>query len=149
MNKSTNKISQKVIQRPNVTGVEFTVEDPEKEQKKEAAAESARASAKVKAIVKKARSFDGIAETIAQDKFFQRNHIWPGSKQAFPFQPKMQTVDKYFPYAEGGPLFIDEPTRKEDLKEFSPKIEAMKKLGHRYLLIKPGMNELEAREALA
>lgn len=149
MSKSKNpQISQKVVQRPDVIGTEFSV-DYEKEEKKEKAEKSSAQERKIQAIAKKSRQLETVAEKIAEDKFCQRNHIWPGARQAFPFNSKMHYVDKFYPYAEGGPLFVDEPTRLSDLKQYELKAEAMKKLGHRYLVIKPGMTEIDAREVLA
>lgn len=88
-------------------------------------------------------------DNLAGDTFYHKNYYYPGGKAAFEMQPKMQIVDKYYPYAEGGPLFVDECTRKEDLKEYDQKVEIMAKLGHRYLLVKPGMSEMDLREAMA
>lgn len=148
MSKANAKIAQKVVNRPDVLGTEFSI-DYEKEEKQEKKERSSAQERKIQAIAKRSRELLTVAEKIAQDKLCQRNHIWPGAKQAFPFNNKMQTVDKYFPYAEGGPLFVDEPTRKDDLEMFKLKEEAMKELGHRYLLLKPGMTEVDALEALA
>lgn len=149
MSKTTNaKISQKIVQRPDVVGTEFSI-DYEKEEKKEKQEKASVQERKIQAIAKKSRELLTVAEKIAQDKFCQRNHRWPGGQQAFPFNSKMHYVDKFYPYAEGGPLFVDEPTRKDDLEQFKLKEEAMKELGHRYLLLKPGMTEVDALEALA
>jgi len=144
--KQTNpKVSQKVIKRPDVIGTEFAIDDANKESSEE---ESARGR-RLHAAARRSRDFATVAEQIAQDTLFQRNHIWPGAKTAFPFNQKMQTVDKYFPYAEGGPLFVDQPQRTADFSQFELKEKAMKDLGHRYLLIKPGMTLMECQEALA
>jgi hypothetical protein len=90
-----------------------------------------------------------MAEKIANDKLCYRNYVYPGSKNLFPDSPKLQTVDKFYPYAEGGPLFVDE-WANTDLKEtIETKRNAMRKLGHRYLSVTPGMTELEAIESLA
>jgi len=146
---NTNKrVAQKVINRPTVIGTEFSIEDEKDEHKEEEKKKSKDHEAKLQALAKRSRSFNDLAEVLAQDKYFQRNHIW--SKTAFPFNEKMQYVDKFFPYAEGGPLFVDEPQRTvTDLSIYEAKAEAMKALGHRYICIKPGMTELDAREALA
>jgi len=138
-------VKQEVINRPDVLGTEFTVEDEKLEEKVKAA----RSEATKLGIARRSRGLLTVAEQVAGDKFHERNFCWPGSKQAFPFNNQMWTVDKYFPFANGGPLFVDEPTHKHDLKPFALKQEAMQKLGHRYLLLTEGMKFHEALEALA
>lgn len=96
----------------------------------------------------KRKTFQSLAETVAQDAFFYANYYYEGGREIFENEPKLQTVDKYFPWAEGGPLFIDEPELPYQLDMCNKKSEVMKRLGHRYLILKPGMNELEAVEAL-
>lgn len=92
--------------------------------------------------------FKSLAEKIARDQLFYRNHYYPGGREAFAFNIRGATVDKYFPYAEGGPLFIDEVLRTEDQELFKKKTEIMKSLGHRYVAIMPGMTELDITERL-
>jgi len=143
------KVTQKVVHAPQL-GVEFALdESPDAEEKKEESAKNSARGKRIKAAAERSREFRSLAEHLAQSKLYYVNHIWPGAKEAFPFHPDLRMVDRYFPYAEGGPLFIDEPQRSDNLEEYKPKVEAMKKLGHRYLLLKPGMTELEAVEALA
>lgn len=150
MSKTKNpNIAQKVINRPNVLGAEFSVEQFEKEEKDQEKAEASAKEKKIQSIANHSRKFQTIAEEIAQDKFQERNHRWPGAKEAFPFNKILWTVHKFFPYAQGGPLFVDEPTRKEKLDTYKIKQEAMKKLGHRYLILTEGMKYHEALEALA
>jgi hypothetical protein len=89
-----------------------------------------------------------LAETVANHFLFYRNHYWKGCKEAFPHIRNLHHVDKFFPLAEGGPLYIDEKSDK-DQRDLKAKEEVMKKLGHRYLIITPNMSLLEALEALA
>lgn len=138
-------VKQQVINRPDVTGVEFSVEDPELDAK----LDKARKEATILGIARRSRQLLTVAEQVANDKFHERNFMWPGGKQSFPFNNKMWTVDKYYPFAENGPLFVDEPSQKEDIGPYTLKREAMKKLGHRYLLLTEGMKFHEALEALA
>ena len=147
MTRKNPNVTQKVVKAPNL-GVEFALTEDTHEKQEKKAKEAARES-KVHAIAARSREFNTFAERIAQHKLFYKNHIWQGAREAFPFHPALRMVDRYFPYAEGGPLYIDEPSRVDDLKQYEPKIDAMKKLGHRYLLLKPGMTELEVTEALA
>jgi hypothetical protein len=92
--------------------------------------------------------FRSLAEKIAQDRLFYRNYYYPGGRESFA-ETRGQTVDKYFPYAEGGPLFVDEVSRTEDEDLFKKKTETMKTLGHRYVAILPGMTEFDVVERLA
>lgn len=145
--KQTNpKISAKTVNRKDVLGAEFSIEN---EEKKEAAEKASASERKIQAIAKQSRALQTVPEQIAQDKLCYRNHIWPGAKNSFPFHPKLQTVDKYFPYADGGPLFVDELQHTDDKTKFDSKKEAMKTLGHRYLVMTPGMTFHEALEELA
>lgn len=89
-----------------------------------------------------------LAENIAGHHFYHLNYYWPGCKQAFPMNGKLQHVDKFFPFAENGPLFVDE-VKAQDNRDFKLKNEVMKKLGHRYIVLKPNMTMLEAYEAMA
>ena len=93
-----------------------------------------------------------LAEKIAGDKLCYRNHYYPGGKNLFPEVATLQVVDKFYPYANGGPLFVDEWTdhdEKHRLSTIENKKEAMRKLGHRYLSVTPNMTELDAIEAMA
>ncbi len=94
------------------------------------------------------QEYKSLAERVAEDNLYYRNYYYPGGKQAFPFHQRLHMVDKYFPYAKGGPLFIDELTRVDDESIFKEKELTMKTLGHRYIAIKPGMTELEVIERL-
>lgn len=95
------------------------------------------------------KNLTSLAEKIANDTLFYRNHYYPGGKESFANNKALQTVDKYFPYAEGGPLFVDELSRLDSVKNYEAKKEVMKKLGHRYVAITPGMDENDIREVLA
>ena len=92
--------------------------------------------------------WNSLAEKIAKDKLFYKNYYYAGGRQLFPNNPKLQTVDKYFPYAEGGPLFIDELSYLDNANEYAIKTKKMKELGHRYVAIEPKMNELDILERL-
>lgn len=93
------------------------------------------------------RHLRSLAERVAGDQLFYRNYYYPGSKQEFS-QDHMRTVDRYFPYAEGGPLYVDEPMMPHEEEDCEKKRAAMKRLGLRYLVIKRGMTEVDCAEAL-
>lgn len=89
-----------------------------------------------------------ISDQVAGHGLSYRNYYWPGGKQAFPSDFRMHHVDKFYPFAQGGPLFVDEASQKEH-RDLKAKKEIMEKLGHRYLIIQPNMTLLEATEAIA
>lgn len=89
-----------------------------------------------------------LAEQVAGHHFFQRNYYWPGGKQAFPGQFRLHHVDKFFPFAEGGPLYVDEKHDK-DARDLEAKKAFMKKLGNRYLILSQNTTLIEAMESLA
>lgn len=93
--------------------------------------------------------FMSLAEKIANDQLYYRNYYYPGGRESFPEQKALQYVDKFFPYAEGGPLFIDEVSRTDDMEKVTLKEQRMQTLGHRYVAILPGMTELDIRERIA
>lgn len=141
-------IAARTVNRKDVIGAEFTVGDLEDKPAKKDDADSPEERAKL-AAARRSRDLNTVAEQVSGDKFCHINFMWPGCKNAFPFQPKLWNVDRYFPYAEGGPLFVDEPNRLADIESLKLKQEAMKKLGHRYLLCTEGLKFEEALEQLA
>lgn len=90
-----------------------------------------------------------MSDALAEDTLCYLNHYYKGGREKFPNDHQLQFVHKYYPYAKGGPLLIDEPAHKESLEIYTKKQEFMKELGHRYLLVKPKMTELDCREVLA
>jgi hypothetical protein len=91
-----------------------------------------------------------LSEQIAGDTICYLNKYFTGYKEAFP-EPQdvgLRTVDKYFPFAEGGPLYVDEHRGVTELRDLDRKKEVMKSLGFRYVILKPGMSLIDAYEAL-
>lgn len=80
-----------------------------------------------------------LAERIALHRLYERNKHLLILKEAFPYKPVMWTTDLFFPYAKGGPLFIDEPSLVQDVPDSEAKKEIMSKAGLRFLVIKPKM----------
>ena len=103
----------------------------------------------LKEIQVRRKELASLAERVANDNFFYVNYYFEGGKSFFPQEPDLQKVKRFFPYAEGGPLFVDEPMLEAEEKACELKKEAMKKLGHRYLVIKRTMNLLNCLEELA
>ena len=85
------------------------------------------------------RSFLGMSADVAQDDHYIRNTRIPNSLKWFPVDPLLRTVDKYFPYAVGGPLYIDEPKSNAEIEQCLKKAEALKAEGARYAYIGPDM----------
>lgn len=81
-----------------------------------------------------------LAERVAYHRLYERNKHVGLLKIAHPHRPHLWTTDLFFPYADGGPLFIDEPVMPPDVAESEMKTDVMKKNGLRFLIIKPKMN---------
>ena len=90
-----------------------------------------------------------LAEQIAGDKMQHLNYMYPGGSQKWPHQKNMWYVDRFFPFAEGGPLAVDEANFMDDIETMKLKKHVLQERGIRYICIAPGMSELEVREQLA
>lgn len=89
------------------------------------------------------------SEKIAGSKICLMSWVFPGAREAFPHEPKLRSVQKYFPYAEGGALLVDEPERLGDELECQRKAKVIRKLGFRYLILTRSMSENDARFELS
>lgn len=67
--------------------------------------------------------------------FHYKNWVYPGGDKAFPYEPRLQRVDKYYPTTEWGPLLIDEPIYPFEVEECARKRKFMLEAGFRYLVI--------------
>lgn len=94
------------------------------------------------------KHYASVAERVAESTVSFRNFKFEGAKDAFPNEPALRTVDQYFPYAVGGELLVDYPVTKAHDAECGRKAEVLKKLGYRYLVVKPDMDEFAAKEEL-
>lgn len=99
--------------------------------------------------IKARQDLKSISERIAGDSLFYKNYYYPGGREFFADDKGLLTVDRYFPYAEGGPLYVDQPMFEYQEQECARKAVAFKTLKLRYLIIKRGMNELDCIEAIA
>ncbi len=86
-----------------------------------------------------------LAEQLAGSSMMYRNYYWSGWQQHVPTKAELQTVDKYFPYAKDGPLFVDEPQLDWQIKKCEEKTAVIRRAGHRYLVLKPGMTFTDAQ----
>jgi hypothetical protein len=88
--------------------------------------------------------FLSVAEKVAQSDVCVLNWMFPGAREAFPLEPKMRSVRRYYPYAKGGPLLIDEPQRLDEEQACQRKADVLARQGFRYLILKSGMTEVDA-----
>lgn len=91
-----------------------------------------------------------IADQIAESLLWFRNWKWQGSDLFFPLDPDMRLVDKYYPYAKGGPLLVDEPGDEDQAKKSYDKQKVLKKLGYRFIVVEmnPATTLFDALEQL-
>jgi hypothetical protein len=94
------------------------------------------------------KHYPSVAERIAESEIAYRNFKFTGAEEAFPNEPAMRTVDQYFPYAVGGELLVDSPVTERERTNCARKASVLKKLGYRYLIVVPDMDEYAAQEAL-
>jgi len=99
-----------------------------------------------------AKASEGLADKLSGDKFHHRNQFYPALQKAFPDCKELHYVERFYPYAHGGPIAVDEVNRLNtplEIEGMKLKREILAKLGIRYVLLMPDMTELEAMEQLA
>lgn len=92
--------------------------------------------------------FQDRAEKLAGSKDWVRNHTFHELVEKVPHEPKLWSVDRYFPQAIGGPLVVEEPVmdyQRALCEKRRPLIEAM---GMRYLVLLTDMDETQDNEEL-
>jgi len=89
-----------------------------------------------------------LSDFAANDYFFYIGHKVDQLKSVFPNDFEMYHVDKFYPNADGGPLFIDEERYNYESRKLELKEKEMKKAGLRYLIIKKGMTEQDILEVV-
>jgi len=88
-------------------------------------------------------------ENISGDKFCYINFYYPGGRDHFPENEKLWRVDRYYPNAVGGPLFVDEPRFEYEIQNCKLKSGVMKEMGHRYIICLPQSTEIQLMEQIA
>lgn len=85
------------------------------------------------------QKFPTQAELLSGDKFCHINWYYPGGNEAFPVNPELRRVDRYYPYAKEAPLLVDE-TNHDDRAEFykTKKSPVLAHLGFKYAVILRG-----------
>ena len=85
--------------------------------------------------------FRSLAERVARDSFCYKNYLCVSAQNAKPDDRLYWYVDRFYPYAHGGTLFIDEPIRQHEIEDCKKKAELFKELGLRYLILWPNIVE--------
>lgn len=89
--------------------------------------------------IKNTPEFVTIPEQVAKSTVFVRNWYLDEARKLYPYQDRMKRIDKYFPYAQGGPIMVDETRDEEEAKMlYLEKAPMMKTWGHRYIVIELG-----------
>lgn len=78
---------------------------------------------------------ESIAQEVAEDKFHYVNYYVPELKKMYPQHPKLWHVDKYFPNAKCGRLFVDEPQFEYQHEECAQKKTVMKEFRLKYAVL--------------
>lgn len=85
-----------------------------------------------------------ISDIVANSKFYYVNWYYPEGRKEWPQHNNLRHVQKMYPYAEGGPLLVDEPRLPYEFINCEMKAKVLKRLGYRYLVIRPKMTVEEA-----
>ena len=79
--------------------------------------------------------FTRLPQKLAHSHFYIRNYGVQALKEAFPASAAAGTVSAYFPFAEGGPLYVDEPRHPYNIEECRKKTVVMRKAGLKYVYL--------------
>lgn len=76
-------------------------------------------------------------ERITQGTVVIRQVKFPGADAAYPdvTHALYRFVSSYYPYAQGGPLYVDEPKNEKEVFRAYERQKVMKKLGLRHVII--------------
>lgn len=96
---------------------------------------------------KPVQSFLSLAEKVAKSTIYCRNWYSPSLQKTHPLDDRVKRFDKYFPYADGGALLVDEPMTPVDLAKCYAKRELLPK-GTRYIVIEEDATLYELLEQL-
>lgn len=88
----------------------------------------------------RSRKSESLSDDVAESKFHYRNQFCSELKLSYPMLPAYWHVDKFYPMAEGGPLYVDEPRTDYDTAISLEKQRLMTGAGHRFVVIKPDMS---------
>ena len=81
---------------------------------------------------------ESVHNQLAEDFQYFRNELVECLAEEFPYDRDLQYVDRYYPNAKGGPLYIDSPQTKYEEEACQKKAHSMLGAGLRYCFILPG-----------
>jgi hypothetical protein len=89
-----------------------------------------------------------LMDVIAKSRMIIRNIAYPKAREIFPFDPVHQTIERFFPLADGGPLYVDTAEDDRDLAACEKKRVAMQENGSRYLVLTKNTDMVDAMNQL-
>lgn len=95
------------------------------------------------------RNLVTVPEKISGNKNCEMNAIIWQLKEKYPQDSDMFHIEFMYPWAQGGPLYVDFCNFDDEIQKCKKKAEVMKIIGLRYLVMKPQMTEDMARAQLA
>lgn len=104
-------------------------------------------ASKVFAAAERAKSFSKLTDAVADSDMYSRNEPMPNAMELFPMDWRMRYSDLYYPYAKGGPIFIDTPSAPYEIEMCEIKYRTYSAHGVRYTYVKAeeGIAEVKAR----
>ena len=93
---------------------------------------------------RKSKILPSLSDRLAGDQFYYLHHYWPGCRAFERDNPRLRIVKKFYPYAEGGELYVDEPVFPFQKLECERKAPIMRAAGLRYVVIEPDTTYDEA-----
>jgi hypothetical protein len=98
---------------------------------------------------RKKRLESDVLAQVAADPFHHKNWVWPGAAAAFPGNPELWEVARYYPFAKGGPLLADTiEDEPEARRQATIKADALRKRGFRYVAVTKAATAPEVEKAL-
>jgi hypothetical protein len=89
-----------------------------------------------------------LSDEIAKSRMIIRNVAYKGAREAFPYEPQHQTVERFFPLAEGGPLYVDMAMDPEAEAACQRKLKVMRENKSRYLILRKDIDIFDAMKQL-
>lgn len=91
-----------------------------------------------------------LSDELAESTVYFRNHRLKEADILYPdfTQLNYRFVTKYYPYAKGGPLFVDEVRGEYQTKIAYEKQKTLKKLGYRHIVIQENSTFYDCLEQL-
>jgi hypothetical protein len=93
---------------------------------------------------KKNYEFVTVPEKIAHSTIIFKHRYIQELRDRFVTRDRMKRVDEFYPYAKGGPLFVDYAHSEAEFDLLMDKVPLMRALGHRYLIMERDMGYPEA-----